>query len=174
MVSDSDPLSLVFVLIFFFSRRVIFTVVSKLSFCLRLQQVIAQLRELHVYLGCSGPSSLWKISWKYGTCATKDLCFPIVVSSVHPVAVVALGSIAGEAACVLDVSDSSDQTTGACLFLHLQKQLRGVLLVLVDELLCWAILAQQPCPVSADINSPSALPQPVFGLRGPLLVISCA
>lgn len=48
MVSDSDPLSLVFVLIFF-SRRVIFTVVSKLSFCLHLQQVIAQLGELHIF-----------------------------------------------------------------------------------------------------------------------------
>lgn len=34
---------------FFFSRRVIFTVVSKLSLCLLLQQVIAQLGQLHVF-----------------------------------------------------------------------------------------------------------------------------
>lgn len=56
MVSDSDPLSLVFVLIFFFSRRVIFTVVSKLSFCLHLQQVIAQLGELHVVWAVMAPA----------------------------------------------------------------------------------------------------------------------
>lgn len=49
MVLVSDSLSVVFVLIFFFSRRVIFTVVSKLSLCLLLQQVIAQLGQLHVF-----------------------------------------------------------------------------------------------------------------------------
>lgn len=48
MVLDSDPLSLVFVLISVFSRRVIFTVVSNLSSCPHLQQVIAQLSELHI------------------------------------------------------------------------------------------------------------------------------
>lgn len=62
MVSGSDPLSLVFVLIFFFSRSVIFTVVSEPSFCLHLQSVIAQLRELPICWAVLVPA-LCRSSW---------------------------------------------------------------------------------------------------------------
>lgn len=80
MGSDSDPLSLVFVLIFF-SRRVIFTAVSELSFSLHLQQVIAQLGELHIFLGRAGPSASQKLPRQSGASITRRRCFATPVSA---------------------------------------------------------------------------------------------
>lgn len=68
---------------FFSSRRVIFTVVSKLSFCLHLQQVIAQLGQLHVFwaspaLCTSSPDNL-EPGWPH------VFAFPLLLSLQAPV-----------------------------------------------------------------------------------------
>lgn len=115
MVSDSDPLSLVFVLIFFFQEGY-FHCGFKTIFLSPLTAGNSSARRITYFLSCAGPSSLQKFPMQSGAWVTRHLCFPTHVSP---------GSSCGcgvrEAARVLDVSDRGDQTTWVFFFLRFQK-----------------------------------------------------
>jgi len=86
-------------------------VVSKLPFCLHLQQVIAQLGELHIFGAVLAPALCRSSPGNLEPGWAGVFAFPLLSLQAHPVAAVALGSWEGEAACVLGVSDRGAQTT---------------------------------------------------------------
>lgn len=120
MVSDSDPLSLVFVLIFFFQEGY-FHCGFKTIFLSPLTAGNSSARRITYFLSCAGPSSLQKFPKQSGAWVTSIFAFPLMSLQVHRVAVVALRSGVREAAPVLDVSDRGDQTTWVFSFLCFQK-----------------------------------------------------